>query len=96
MNRYALPKSQASDCVDKPISERGGNSRFPVEETREDTERGSEPEELSKSLENLKGDEVILADGRGKKESWGEEKRGRQKKSWRTREKRGSIRNYLI
>ena len=51
-----------------------------MEETREEAENWSEPEELSKSLENPKGDEVILVDGRGKKERWGEEKRGMREK----------------
>jgi hypothetical protein len=52
--------------------------RFRAEETREEAESISELEELSKSLENTRGDEAIPTEGGGSKQCWGErEKRKR-------------------
>jgi hypothetical protein len=65
-------------CAGGPIPEGGKNSEFRAAEVCGETECVSELEEASKSLEKLKGDEVIVVGGGGKGTSWGKEKRERR------------------
>lgn len=56
------------------MSEADKNSGLRGTERRESSIRGSELLEASKSLENMKGDEDIVAQGRGEEKSRGKEK----------------------
>ena len=45
-----------------------------MDEVPDETESTSDPEELSNSLENMRGEEAILVEDGGRDPSWGKDK----------------------